>query len=688
MLNTTPMKLARDKDGNPKWKQNKTKHAQNVVTPAARPYATSDSTVEAPRGFFGFGDGMGFQREKLNSDVFGYRYGLYIDSSSEYIVNGPAVTAVTPTTTDATNGGQRFFEFTVAGTRKLCCLVGRYVLVRDADTAAGWVVAKDLGVGVIATRVAVFRGSQSGDFAFIAIGTAANYWTWSGASNTTVFAQHSTDKAILFLTIKDYLVKVDKSTAAGSPGYRISKAFDGGATPSFGAPYIMTDLTNPITDAAFFNNRLYLTTEQGIIAPFVDEANDFSFQVEEITPAFKYQRNANNGLGVHAWWQYLFVPMNNSMFNMDTAGNIPEVGLGTLKGNISEVQGTPTAIAGFASRTLFTCFYNAINGHSYLMRWGGHEFVDNTRVFVPGWHGALYKFDTQQINSMIVTEVSGAPRLYMASNTGNIYYIVLPRYSMDWRSDSSCQYNTTNPGEVYFPIIDHGVPFEQKVSLAIAMTTENMTSPANRYISVTYRTDPAESFGNAANIANSGVYDIDPGQRFDFVDTVGSQRIEMKAVLTTATAATPCVIRTIATYQAVRPAFKWMYEFSVLISAGELESWGGGTDRILTNIDLLRAVTGAAASTVTVSLVDPNGDSRSVLVLDLQINQVAGRPGEDNAWYATIIAASRLAQFTPSSAIMELYDYGELEAYTYLQLEALTSNLASSDGGVVTGTGL
>src|SRR3990167_5561025 len=116
-LDGDPFMLEVDGEMNLVYEQTKMQFSRNVITPGAQPYAVSDPRLEAPRGFFEFGDGMGFKEENPNPelDTNGYYYGLYIDDDGRAIVNGPAVTTVIPT---ATSAGKQFFEFTVGGTRK------------------------------------------------------------------------------------------------------------------------------------------------------------------------------------------------------------------------------------------------------------------------------------------------------------------------------------------------------------------------------------------------------------------------------------------------------------------------------------------------------------------------------------------------------------------------------------------
>lgn|SRR3990167_7545890 len=618
ILDGDPFMLDTDGQNNLVYEQTKMQFIRNVVTPGAQPYATADPRLEAPRGFFQFSNGMGFREEdpQVDRDTNGYYYGLYIDSDGKSIVNGPQVTSVTPTLTGA---GKQFFEFTVGGTRKLCLVTATNVLIRDADSAAGWVQSRVLTSG---SRAAVFRGTQSGDFAFIAEGTAANFWTWDGANNFGTWTQHSTEHAIDFEVDVDKMWILSRDTGGATNGYTLRVTYNGGATPSIGGRFIISELANPATDMAMFNDRLFVGTERGLFAPSLEAMEEFDYKVENLTPAFAFQRNADNGKGLTPWYEWLMTPMAGGLFRYSSDGSFTEFGLGTLQDNRSEVQGIPTAGCGYRNWTYFQAFYNAVEDASYLMRWGNWQWVETSngpqRVFIPGWHGALYKLAGARIDAMIVTEVTGGPRLYFADDNGDIHYIILPRYSMSWQSDSACRYNTTTAGEVYFPTIHHGVRFEPKANLAISMTVENL-SGTTRYIDATYRLAPTAAFGGASNLDANGRFNTDPGQRLNFNTDVSSRMTDILATLTTTTAATPCILRSIALYQNVRPTYKWIYVFAVRLSQDVIGRSGLSTRRFFdesAQVDSLEA-SGSTASPVT--LVTPRGESISVLVTDLKM---------------------------------------------------------------------
>jgi len=340
------------------------------------------------------------------------------------------------------------------------------------------------------------------------------------------------------------------------------------------------------------------------------------------------------------------------------------------------VQGTPTAICGYRNWTLFVAFYNASEDASYLMRWGAWHLLETEqgiqRVFVPGWHGALYKFTGVQILSLFVTNVPATnPRLYIGDDDGVIHYITLPRYSMAWRSDANCTFNTTNAGLVYFPQIHHGVPHEEKVNLAVVSNVENL-SGATRYIDVTYRTVPTGTFGGAGNITDAGRFNSDPGQRKNFTAGVSSRMTELLATLTTTTSASPAVLKAIAVYQAVRPVFKWLYTVGLRVGDGVRDHHGQVITRYSGEDDQMDDLEAAAGAAGPVSVTTPRGEVVDVIVTDLSVQARAQHEGQPLEWVALVEAMQhRTVQNYGTYGRMEPYTYGGLEVYSYGGLEIL-----------------
>jgi hypothetical protein len=659
-------------EGGYAYTQSKMPYPPAPVTPKAQDYATADPLLETPRGFFRFDNGMGFTEEKNNEDTDGYLYGLYIDSGSGYIINGPAVTSVTPAETDSV---LQFSEFNVAGTDRLIAITQSFALYRNG--AGDWIKSKGFSSGGVTTQslnggfsggfAAVFAGTQTRDYLFVAQSTTDGYQIWDGVTATTTWTSKTDYAFKLFATYHDYLMGVSLET----DGYYIHKTFNGGSSPTWGAGFKVTDLSNPVTSITVFNDSLYIGTERGLYT--VVQEGDFAIYMEDITPAFGNQPSSQNCKPTICWWDKMYVPVVGTIFEFGSDGAFKEMGLGALRNNTSEVQGNCVSMAGYKNQTLFACFYNSTEDATYLMRWGGWRVQEtNTgteRVFIPGWHGALYKFDGVSVNAMGISDIAGGnPRLWLGDDDGIIHYFVLPRYNMDWRGDTNCRFNIDNPGEVFLPSIHHGVPYEVKSNMGIALISEGLT--ASNTITVAYRVDPASSY-ETTNIVNSGIFTSSPGQRLNFsVSTVG-RLIDIKATLTNTSATSPCVMKAVAIYQAIRPTFKWVYKASLVISDGVVDNYHHTDGRSMSAEDLLTILENAANNTGTISIVTPSGDSVDVLVTNLDIELRRNNLGR-REWIANIEMLQHASNAVSGTyGRTELRTYAELEAYLYSTIETL-----------------
>lgn len=663
--------LARDPQTEaPAYNQSQLEFARNVLTPRAASYAVADPRLEVPRGFFDYHDGMGNREEDANPnvDTQGYEYGLYIDSGNGYIENGPTVTSTTPSNTGTI---RQFFEVDVGGTRTVCALAGRYLLTLSGST---WTSRDDLGAGgSYFYRAATFRGTGDARAGvYLAVHDSADAPTtgrhWTTASTTTVFANITGVSPVTVAQHGEAIYFLDVS----ANNYRIRKSVDGTAAPTLSGSFLF-DASGNATEMTVWDNRLLVGTTRGILAPTTGA--DLSTAVEELVPEMRFQYHADNCRGMTPWFQWLIVPFAQSLFRMDPETNkLQEFGPGTLPNNISEVKGQVTAVCGYREWTLFACLYDGTN--SYLLRWGNWRIVDTEigpqRIFHPGWHGALYKFASTRINAMFISAAAGGnPILHMGGTDGNIYTVTLPRFSMAWRSDSNCSFNTTNDGEVFFPIIHHGVPLEPKINLAVAMTNENLTG-STRDITVAYRTDTSSAFGGSSNIQSNGVFNTDPGSRQSFLVSVVGRMIQLKATLNTTTTATPCVLKSIAVYQTVRPTFKWRYAMQLRLGNNVQDRRLQTLGRYFAEDEQIDALYDATSGGGPVSFISLRGETNDALMTDLSIQAQPTKPGEPPEWLATVV----LVQHRSTSVIgtwdrMGAYTWDNLGAYTWDQLASL-----------------
>lgn len=737
--------------------------------------------IEQPEGFYAFSGGMGFREQdhKRDRDTDGFYYGRYIDSVGDYIINGPAVNDITPSShVQSTFGINDMFEAVVNGTRYICTVGDRYVNYRTADTAAGWANnSKDFGAGTNAKRAEVFRGTQSATYAFIALapktqdvpnkpaattnaagGTIADgtytfcvSYTFADGSETNVSASNTQVTAggntstITFTSPPAYStadgvaatgwyaycsqvggVTMTRQQAAGSPTnigtnltitapptntgiqsntfnafwvwdmtsltgtwtqvnqvaiafkryhdqlwmlsqdtsgqYQVSQCLDGGTSPTFSGGFVVADAYNQCTDLEIHDDRLYVRSVQGLLAVSGDQLD-----VLDLTGGmFKYTNHTPNNCKMGAFGQFLIVPLYRSMFNYQTNGVMAEMGLGVLPRNDSPVDGIPTALVVYANWFVYVWFQNPTTSTGYLMKWGTWKFFSTLfspiprRVFVPAWNGALWE-QTTQINSMFISEVTGQPALYMGDATGKIHWFVLSAHGPDPTNDPNYKYNTTNAFQLYCAAITHSNPGINKVSLGVELTGENLN------VTVSYRLDLTGSFGGSTNLTNAGIFNSDPGERADFTTSVMSRWLDLLCTGTATSATTPCILKTVVVYQALRPVFKSIFILKLRLGS-QVVNRNEMVDETRTCNDMKMALE-VIQTGGPVLFVDPLGNEFLVLATKLAIDLDFWDPDRDPEFIATVELMQHISVTTAGThQSLGTATHATLENFTHKQL--------------------
>lgn len=367
------------------------------------------------------------QRTESGDKVSGrYRYSIGVDNSVAYrpAMPGPDITEFTPSTRDAANPVNRFFD--LGGS--IYWLNGRYLIRRDNDAAS--TAVQDLGATKIAKDVAVF-GPNSGTttYAYIAMGDADNIWRYDG----TTASQHASLKATAFCVrgtdlhrslntnqVSTVDINSDPWTAAnwradnqyyiGDKSSSITRmvSMGSGATGPGGSDYLVV----------FKTDGIYSLNDAGEDAQYL--------------PFMKSGVRSDNGEATGAFGNDQYVRMGETLWKltptMQGEPKGPEI-YGTLD---PLLQGRITAFAGHGSFHAYAGLYNHVDDASYLMKFGAHvENKEGPQVGVyEAWHGSISQpFDGKRITALHKTSI-GAPadhtRLYIGFSDGTIAWFTLP----------------------------------------------------------------------------------------------------------------------------------------------------------------------------------------------------------------------------------------------------------------------
>lgn len=680
-LNGRGFMLADSGDGALMFVQQKVKFSPGGPSPEAEPF-TIEPQLETPQLFSVWRNGIGWrdQPDTRDKDANGIYYGRFIDRMGPYLGPSAAVTAFTPATTDSINGGNKLIEFPIAGVNTLIAACGRYLLYRVNDT--NWSVAHDFGVGTKITGLAVYRGQQAVAYMYIAYqnsaGVAQPFYTWDGTSATTniiVNTSAGTPAAVSWLTYRDELWILNQD---GFNRWQIQKITDGGNAPTLGGGFVVADggVVN-CKGMGSVDDRMIIRSTIGPLS--VNSNENDAQQVSGDT--YKTQYKSLNDCEPVTFGQFIILQVAGSLLAYDpAAGTLQEIGMGTLKDNDSGITtGIHTACAPYRLWTVYTWTYNPYNSTAYLWRWGDNDLVDSSylptsyRQELPMLYGSLYE-QSAQVNGMLVSEIGGTtPRLYWIDAAGVISFMPLSRFSANPYTDPAVTYNITNTSEIYLPAVTARNPMELKSNSGIAVTGANFT--AANFWTASYRLAPTGAFSGSTNLQNGGRFSVPVSQRNNWTVSCVSYWMDVKLACTNTSSTAPPLIKSVAIYQTMRPAFKWVYTATVKMGGRVHLRSGGDRGRLYDVADDKSFLESLAGPTGIVELDTPDGDTVQVLVTNFTMELRRREPSERPEWWGIIEMTEhmpinvngqyqRVAGFgTFTYAYLSNFTYGQLSLF-------------------------
>lgn len=380
-------------NGEPSWIERSVEFFQGDVQLSAedRGYVQFPPTVELPFAWTDLSEGAGISEQGQGSRFRRrYHYALNADCSTGRPIMGPKMTDQGSLTVTSGARPHQVVEFN----GKLWLIVGDKIFERIDDTSitgggsgGGWQAVSVPGAfsGLTIGKCAAFRGTQSAAYLFVPIGSSANYYVMDTAKT---FTQHASRTADHFEVLGDALWM----SATESNQQVIRKCEDGGTAATWLGPTYIGDGSKTITWLQADQDRLMILKEDGIFSPTDGEAIDM-----DLTPQLRPLSSTANGKRAISWGGNLISTYGQMLwkFNPDT-GVLEQFGPETLEQNASEVKGPIRAWAGHGNQALYAAAYNINNASSYLWKYGTYHTEDTNRgperLFMPVWHGALYKW--------------------------------------------------------------------------------------------------------------------------------------------------------------------------------------------------------------------------------------------------------------------------------------------------------
>lgn len=626
------------------------------VQPTDYSYANLPPYVERTTAFRRLVAGMG-QRVQSGTNDLTYYYGRNVDLSiGGLAMAGPQFVApLEPALTGRVRGAA---DFPVSGTLKRFVLAGRYVLVRNGDTAGDWTVSKDLGADRYGTSIVRFKDAAGTDALYVATDNGG-LWQFTGASDTTVWAACTLPAGGAALA--GYLEVTGDELWFGA-GNKVVKCETGPTVDTNWAAWITVgEGSQRITGLRQMHNVLFVLKRDGIYSLNTDGTDN------ELFPSLRPLAADSNGQNAVAWMGKVWLPWSGSYWSLNAAEGggaaIEPAAPGRLLENDSPVRGAVTAAAGHNNWFLYYTLQNGTTAYlCKLGTWLNPEGGAADWRFAEACHGALAEWAEKEVSYMDVSNVPGPnPRLWVFFADGTLTWTTLPKDTPNPLADANCRFTTTT-GELYLPL--HHAMFQADVKAYRGLSVFGPVISPLHYVTASYRLTTGGvwlAMGIAFNRS---------GQRVEWVPGVAGKQIELRFELHAgANTGTP-VVEGAALHQAVRPALALQYEFNV--DGGNHVARRDGAAERRDAASIRAAIQAAARETGSVTLLLPGEESKEVCVTDYAEAVLPRSRRHGIEWALPVKCVEwRTNTLFGTYRRLEDYLYGDLEAFTYAQLENL-----------------
>lgn len=551
---------------------------------------------------------------------------------------------------------------------------GQYVLKRNGDTDAEWVVSKDFGTydsggGVMKpdepVKAVRFWPAGPGAKECLAVVTkSGGLWCFDGSVTPGTWTK-STQQAFSITVLRDELWIADgKATVRNCTADPLVAA-------NFNAQIVVGDQSQPITNLEVLDDQLYVFKSNGIFTIGADT------QAADKFPSFRQQPMPRNGVNATAWLGRLWFGYGDGYYWLDNAGVLKPTGPNLLVENNSEVHGEVTAFAGHASWFGYYGLWNGPSaglsdpGDSHLVKhgtWINPEAQESAEYqFEEVSNGSLKTWRGKKILAMYVSDaIRGNTRLYCGFHDGTVEWCLLPRGTPNpAHPESGCEF-TDEDTWVYWPL--HHAMFQADAKHYRAFSAFGPMIDRDNYVEIEYRLNQAIAqpppVGNFVNLGKRFEFS---GHRIEMQGNIFGYAIDVRHKLVSAgtnpTAHTP-VLEGIGLHEAIRPALQLEYTWTV-----NARQWLARRDGVVdrhTPWQIREACMAAAAATGAVEVYMPDEGVQAMSIVDYAeaVSPVTKRYGVD--WDISM----KGVQFRTQTVYgtwdrVGLYDWDTIAQYTW-----------------------
>src|SRR5262245_4353443 len=566
--------------------------------------------------------------------------------------------------------------------------IGRYVYIRQNDSAGGWVQSHDFDpagtLGRVVSQMCRFRnhGSNPKDVVYVttsdAQGQNGELWWYSGTAWTQVTNGVLDPAGATPFRPTAIERRGDELFAMGGAELRTALA-----DPTDG-----TNWVNPVYVGDAGGTANWLRTLHGQVFCFKSEGlysvsgTSGQLVVTDLFPEFRFRRSPNNGRGADVGRDALWFRWGEQLQKVTTTGDtdgIAErhtVGTGVLMDNQSPVTGMPIAMAWHGS--WFGYFLMVSGSDTYLCKWGtwlnpaeddpaGYRFSE-----VP--NGAVYKWTGKTATHLWVSYVAGLQtngRLYVGFANGSVEWCFLPYATPSpFSAGSGCEF-TQIPGQRYLPKIDCDWPSLDKSWRAATLFGRNL-GPSNP-VRLFFLTEGQSAYSEISLVGSFTELDdrfTTSTQRIDFPNSLGSKLLSVYLQLENGTVTATPLVEALAIHYTTVPPF--VLEYTGAVDARHFRARRDGTvdqrDPRIAREAVLKAIVKIGSTTTIL----PDGRQKELN----WFRYTEELPAKWRRYGIENLLPFKAIDFNTTDvygtyARLEPFTYGYLEQFIYQQLEKL-----------------
>lgn len=596
--------------------------------------------------------GAGFGKAGAETEG-GFNYGtrLYARSRGMLMPAGEVTEIPIPSGTVSLNSAFDLAGYTwlTAGNRKMIKVTNNGTSLTAADAGATF------NAGAVSQSSAVF-----GSVAWVANAGNDRLWSFDG----TTWTQATEDVRRSRLAVANWVFGAQFATSAATIGYtqRVLLGTDPsnpeiyhcvtapGTSASWVGPNVVGDSAYPIQTLYAAGEAVFAGKPDGV---FLIEGGG---RMRNLAPHWRNEYDASNGASLYFYDEWLFAA--HTQF-LDMLSPSPErIGQQNAcqPGAYESFENSPIFGRVSAQVTdsgyLLSAFYNTTVNRSYVMAGRRTDKLNLSGRNPMTWYGSEFDCDGRITLLHIIPSVNGGPRWLLIGATNSVGTAVLYAQSLPvepspyaaWKRSGAHRFSTLF--SCVQSLDDLGDPNSPKNMRYVATVTENAENTRALTVST--------SMDGAAAVTQATI--TTAGRQFTVVDEATVDGVNLEVTLTgTSEATEPLIVRSVKLRGTINDERTVVIEMPLQLGR-DLDTNRGTKDP--TSPWIKRAQLYSLLEAGPISVTDLLNQTRTVVVEDVQDDEILDDDGVGVTIYATVTMSVLLTNATYGSAVYGFSRFG------------------------------